>query len=153
MRRVAGRVDHWDELSINRAGRKHSADFARVISRCRELKSINSRYREIDDFPISENDFPGNNYRYSDIRWQTPAGGEQLEHRKLAHDKQPTIMIAAGCIAILHKYSKRGGITTSLIKDIAFYVQKHITPRTVVITSLLVRDKLLGAPASVKRVY
>ena len=114
MRRVAGRVDHWDELSINRAGRKHSADFARVISRCRELKSINSRYREIDDFPISENDFPGNNYRYSDIRWQTPAGGEQLEHRKLAHDKQPTI--AAGCIAILHKYSKRGGITTSLIK-------------------------------------
>ena len=31
-----------------------------------------------------------------------------------AHDKQPTI--AAGCIAILHKYSKRGGITTSLIK-------------------------------------
>ena len=40
MRRAAWRVDHWDELSINRAGRKHSADFAKVISRCRELKSI-----------------------------------------------------------------------------------------------------------------
>ena len=39
------------------------------------------------------------------------------------------------------------------IKDIAFYVQKHITPCTVVITSLLVHDKPLGAPAYVKRVY
>ena len=39
------------------------------------------------------------------------------------------------------------------LKDIAFYVQKHITPCTVVITSLLVHDKPLGAPASVKRVY
>ena len=39
------------------------------------------------------------------------------------------------------------------LKDIAFYVQKHITPCTVVKTSLLVRDKPLGAPASVKRVY
>ena len=38
------------------------------------------------------------------------------------------------------------------LKDIAFYVQKHITLYTVVITSLLVCDKLLGAPASVKRV-
>ena len=28
---------------------------------------INSRYQEIDDSPISENDFPGNNSRYSDI--------------------------------------------------------------------------------------
>ena len=28
------------ELSIYRAGRKHSADFTKVISRCRELKSI-----------------------------------------------------------------------------------------------------------------
>ena len=35
------------------------------------------------------------------------------------------------------------------LKDIAFYVQKHITPCTVVITSLLVRDKPLGTPASV----
>ena len=35
----------------------------------------------------------------------------------------------------------------------AFYVQNHITPSTVVITSLLVRDKPLRAPASVKRVY
>ena len=34
----------------------------------------------------------------------------------------------------------------------AFYIQKHITPCTVVITSLLVRDKPLGASASVKRV-
>ena len=32
-------------------------------------------------------------------------------------------------------------------------VQKHITPWAVVITSLLVRDKPIGAPASVKRVY
>ena len=38
-------------------------------------------------------------------------------------------------------------------KDIAFYVQKHITPCTIVITSLLVRDKPLGSPASVKGVY
>ena len=38
------------------------------------------------------------------------------------------------------------------IKDIAFYVQKHVTHCTVVITSQLVRDKPLGAPASVKRV-
>ena len=39
------------------------------------------------------------------------------------------------------------------LKDIAFYVQKHITLCTVVITSLLVRDKPLGVSASVKRVY
>ena len=39
------------------------------------------------------------------------------------------------------------------LKDIAFYVQKHITPCTVVITSLLVRDKLPGVPTSVKWVY
>ena len=38
------------------------------------------------------------------------------------------------------------------LKDI-FYVQKHMTSCTVVITSLLVRDKPLGLPASVKRVY
>ena len=34
------------------------------------------------------------------------------------------------------------------LKDIAFYVKKHITHCTVVITSLLVRDKPLGAPLS-----
>ena len=34
-----------------------------------------------------------------------------------------------------------------------FFVQKHITPCSVVITSLLVREKPLGSPASVKRVY
>ena len=34
-----------------------------------------------------------------------------------------------------------------------FYVQKHITPCTVVINSLLVRNKQLGVPASVKQVY
>ena len=33
------------------------------------------------------------------------------------------------------------------------YVQTHTTPCTVVITSLLVRHKPLGTPASVKRVY
>ena len=39
------------------------------------------------------------------------------------------------------------------LKYIAFYVQKHITPRTVYCSFLLVRDKPLGAPASVKRVF
>ena len=39
------------------------------------------------------------------------------------------------------------------LKDIVFYAQNHITLCTVVITSLLVRDKPLGVPASVKRVY
>ena len=39
------------------------------------------------------------------------------------------------------------------LKDIAFYVKKHATTCTVVISSLLVRDKPLGSPASVKRVY
>ena len=39
------------------------------------------------------------------------------------------------------------------LKYIAFYIQKHITPCTAVISSLLVHDKLLGAPAFVKRVY
>ena len=38
-------------------------------------------------------------------------------------------------------------------KYIALYVQKHITPCTVVITSPLVRDKPFEAPAYVKRVY
>ena len=39
------------------------------------------------------------------------------------------------------------------LKDIALYVQKHITPCTVVITSLLVHNKPLEAPASVKWDY
>ena len=39
------------------------------------------------------------------------------------------------------------------LKDIAFHVQKHKTPCAVVITSLLVRDKPLGVPASVRLVY
>ena len=39
------------------------------------------------------------------------------------------------------------------LKDIAFYVQKHITHYIVVVTSPLVRDKPLGVPASVKHVY
>ena len=39
------------------------------------------------------------------------------------------------------------------IKIYCVYVQKHITPCTVVITSLLGRDKPLVAPASVKRVF
>ena len=39
------------------------------------------------------------------------------------------------------------------LKDVAFYVERRITPCTVVITSLLVRDKPLGVPASVKQVY
>ena len=39
------------------------------------------------------------------------------------------------------------------IKDIAFYVQKHITPCTVCHNFSLVCDKPLVVPASVKRVY
>ena len=39
------------------------------------------------------------------------------------------------------------------LKDIAFYVQNHITPCAVVITSVLVHDKPRGAPESMKRVY
>ena len=62
-------------------------------------------------------------------------------------------------------YSKALGVCNRCIKipqcgcmehglnDGAFYVQKHITPCTVVITSMLVRDKPLGVPASMKRVY
>ena len=124
-------MDHWDELSINdRAGRKHSSDFATVISRCRELKSIPdteklmiSRYQEmisqgiIPDILISANAVPRVNiHRFIEQSHFTiifAPGGEQLEHRKLAHDKQPT----AGCIAIFHKYccyTKRGGIATNL---------------------------------------
>ena len=39
------------------------------------------------------------------------------------------------------------------IKRYRFYVQKHITPCSVVTTSLLVRDNPLRTPASVKQVY
>ena len=39
------------------------------------------------------------------------------------------------------------------LKDIAFYVQKPIPPSTVVITSLLVRDKPLVMPPSVQLFY
>ena len=39
------------------------------------------------------------------------------------------------------------------LKDIAIYVQKHTTPCTVVMTSLLVHDKSRGVPAFAKRVY
>ena len=39
------------------------------------------------------------------------------------------------------------------VKNIAFYVKKHTTPCTVVITSLLVCDKPLGVPVSVKYIY
>ena len=44
------------------------------------------------------------------------------------------------------------GLIEHVLKDIAFYVQKHITHGTVVIISLLIRDKPLEAPAYVKRV-
>ena len=51
---------------------------------------------------------------YSPISQGFSPAGEQLEHRKLAHELwQPT----AGCIAIFHKYccySKRDYITTNL---------------------------------------
>ena len=124
-------MDHWDELSINdRAGRKHSSDFARVISRCRELKSIPDteklmifRYQKmisqgiIPDILISANAVPRVNIYLSNSPisqiFLPLVVSSSTEHRKLAHDKQPT----AGCIAIFHKYccyTKRGGITTSL---------------------------------------
>ena len=104
------------------------------------------------------------------------SSGEQLKHRKLAHEvKQPT----AGCIAIFHKYccyTKRGSITTNLItkslgvyywcfkipqcgymghglKLITFYVQKHIAALGMCHNPALVRDPPLGATASVKLTY
>ena len=115
--------------ALHRAGRKHSSDFARVISRCRELKSIpdteklmNSRYQKmisqgiIPDILISANAVPCVNI-YSSNSFISerffPPSGERLGHRKLAHDKQPT----AGCIEIFHKYccyTKCGHITTNL---------------------------------------
>ena len=48
----------------------------------------------------------------SPISQRFSPSGEQLEHRKLAHELQST----AGCIAIFHKYccyTKLGGITTN----------------------------------------
>ena len=47
------------------------------------------------------------------------------------------------------------GVNGASIIRYSIYVQKHITPCTVasVITSLLVHDKLLGTPTSVKWVY
>ena len=39
------------------------------------------------------------------------------------------------------------------LKDIAFYVQKHITPRAVCYNFPLARDKLLGVPALLRLVY
>ena len=39
------------------------------------------------------------------------------------------------------------------LKGIAFYVQKHIAPHVVYYNFPVVRDKLLGAPASVRLVY
>ena len=114
--------------AIHRAGRKHGSDFARVISRWRELKSIPdteklmiSRYQKmisrgiIPDILISANAVPLVNIYLSNspISQRVFPSGGQLKHRKLAHDKQPT----AGCIAIFHKYccyTKCGDITTNL---------------------------------------
>ena len=100
--------------------------------------------------------------------------GKQLEHRKLAHEfKQQT----DGCIAIFHKYycyTKRGSVTTNLSlrnnrgyvsdvskfhyagighgwKRITFYVQKRIATLERCHNQLLVPDKPLGVPTSVKQ--
>ena len=62
-------------------------------------------------------------------------------------------MSSARCRSFCLHLSMCGYIEHGL-KDIAFYVQKHITSCTVVLTCPLVGDKPLGAPAYVKqRVY
>ena len=45
------------------------------------------------------------------------------------------------------------GYTEHGLKDLAFYVQKHIASRAMCHNFLLVRDKPLGAPAFVRLVY
>ena len=115
-------------------------------------------------------------YRFVSQQYFPWVSSEQTEHCILAHElQQPT----AGCIAIFHKYcccTKHGSIkiiwlieiiggmllmcqnTTmqvygAWIKRYCVYVKKHLTPCTVVITSLLVPNKLLRVPASVKRAF
>ena len=63
--------------------------------------------------------------------------------------------IIGGTVRVVTDVSKyhNAGTMEHRLKDIVFYVKKHIAPCTVVITSLLVRDKPLGALTSVKRVY
>ena len=103
-----------------------------------------------------------------------PPSGEQAGQHKLAH----TLQLTGGCRAIFHKYccyTKQGGIITNLneiwrayywyvkipqcgymehgLKDIAFYVQKHIRTRAVCHNFLCFATSHLGAPASVRRVY
>ena len=106
--------------ALHRAGRKHGSDFARVIFRWRELKSIPDteklmiyRYQKmisrgiIPDILISANAVPRVNIYLSNSPISQivfppgvfPSDG-QLKYRKLAHDKQST----DGCIAIFHKY-------------------------------------------------
>ena len=130
MRRAAGRVDHWDELSINdRRGRKHSSDFARVI---RELKSIPdtekltiSQYQKmisqgiIPDILISANAVPDVNInlsyspisqRFSPWRWaaRTPQISSwpqaPLSPSNWSALYRMTNNPLPGCIAIFHKY-------------------------------------------------
>ena len=101
---------------------------------------------------------------------------EQLEKRVSAHTLwQPTFV----CIAIIYKYccfTKHGYIITNLttkslgvyywyvkiprcgyiehgLKDVAFYVQKHIEPWAVCYTPLLVLYMPLGAHTFVKLIY
>ena len=60
--------------------------------------------------------------------------------------------IVSALIAIFHKYcgyTNRGGITTNL----TLQNQKHIAALVLCYNAVLVRDKLLGVPASVKLVY
>ena len=59
--------------------------------------------------------------------------------------------IIGGYVAYVSNTTMR--VYGAWIKIYCVYVPKQITPCTVVITPLLVRDKPLEAPASVKRVY
>ena len=100
MRRAAGRVYHWDELSIEQG--ENTVRISPVISRWRELKSIPdteelmiSRYQKmisrgiIPDILISANAVPLVNIYLSNspISQRVFPSGGQLKHRKLAHDK------------------------------------------------------------------
>ena len=125
MRRAAGRVDNWDELSIEQFGFRQS-DFP-TVGNWNQFPIPRNWW-----FPNIRKWFPGEWFPifwYQQMLYHVwtliyssnspisqrvfPSGG-QLKHRKqLAHDKQP----AAGCIATFHKYccyTKRGGITTNL---------------------------------------
>ena len=111
-------------------------------------------------------------------QWIFPIG-EQPKQHKLARTLQ---QLTDGCRTIFHKYCcykkhyhyyhynkfdftkslgayywyvkiPQCGYTEHEFKYIAFNVHKHITPHAVCHKFPLVRDKLVGAPASMKWVY